>query len=119
MVLITASSPPVNYTRYHFAHPINQQLGCFALGEKQTKQYAEDRDRRDEQAAERQVVGRKFDQRDEEGNGTIEREQVNINTQTCTGDPCSWAQSDMTLTKRFALYTYRSNRAPRIQVRAD
>ena len=63
--------------------PINNPLSSLlrinnSAKKKQTKQYAEDRDKRDKQAAERQIVGRKFDERDEEGNGTIEREQASL-----------------------------------------
>ena len=67
----TTNSPPRLYCCFRFS-----RRGCLKTKKKQTKQYAEDRDKRDEIAAERQVVGRKFDERDDEGNGTIEREQA-------------------------------------------
>lgn len=42
----------------------------------QGKQFAQNRDKEQVLEAEQQLVARKFDARDEEGNGTIDRQQV-------------------------------------------
>lgn len=49
---------------------------CLLLLLVQTKQYAEDREKAQMLEAEQQVVGRKFDDLDEAGNGTIDRQQA-------------------------------------------
>eukprot|EP00752_Nemacystus_decipiens_P017773 g15935.t1 len=51
------------------------QSGAEATVEK-GKKYAENREKEEVFEAEQQLVGRKFDARDEEGNGTIERQQI-------------------------------------------
>lgn len=57
-------------------HPALTLSNRRSLNTKQTKTYAEDRDKRELLEAERQLVGRKFDALDEEGAGTIEIEQA-------------------------------------------